>query len=131
MPNAFDARELMAAARAVREHSYSPYSAFAVGAALLCEDGSVFAGCNVENAAYPLTICAEKAALGAAVSQGKRRFSAIAIAGPSDTATPPCGGCRQMLAEFAPALPVLYSNGEDSYETTSLEKLLPAQFELP
>jgi len=131
MPSTFDERELMAAARAAREHSYSPYSAFAVGAALLCEDGTIVTGCNVENAAYPLTICAEEAAVGCAVSQGKRRFSAIAIAGPGESPTPPCGGCRQILAEFAPALTVLYSNGAETYATTSLETLLPAQFELP
>jgi cytidine deaminase len=131
MPNTFDERSLMDAARGAREHSYSPYSAFAVGAALLCEDGSIVLGCNVENASYPLTICAEEAAVGCAVSQGKRRFTAIAVAGPGNTATPPCGGCRQILAEFAPSLPVLYSTGEDTFETTSLETLLPAQFELP
>jgi cytidine deaminase len=131
MPSPFDERELMEAARAAREHSYSPYSAFAVGAALLCEDGTVVTGCNVENASYPLTICAEKAALGSAVSQGKRRFTALAVAGPGETATPPCGACRQLMAEFAPALTVLYSNGPESHVTTSLETLLPAQFELP
>jgi cytidine deaminase len=131
MPNAFDADALMAAARAAREHSYSPYSAFAVGAALLCEDGTVVTGCNVENASYPLTICAEEAAVASAVSQGKRRFAAIAIAGPPEGSTPPCGGCRQIMAEFAPSLTVLYSSGEGSHETASLETLLPAQFELP
>ena len=131
MPNEFDEAKLMAAARAAREHSYSPYSAFAVGAALLCEDGVVVTGCNVENAAYPLTICAEEAAVATAVAQGRRRYSAIAIAGPANASAPPCGGCRQILAEFAPSLTVLYSSGEETHEKASLEVLLPAQFELP
>jgi cytidine deaminase len=131
MPNTFDEGALMAAARAAREHSYSPYSAFAVGAALLCEDGSIVTSCNVENASYRLTNCAEAVAVASAVSQGKRRFSAIAIAGPPESVTPPCGACRQVLAEFAPSLTVLYSNGKESHATVSLETLLPAQFELP
>ena len=100
-------------------------------AALLCEDGVIVTGCNVENAAYPLTICAEEAAVATAVAQGRRRYSAIAIAGPANASAPPCGGCRQILAEFAPSLTVLYSSGEETHETASLETLLPAQFELP
>jgi cytidine deaminase len=130
MPNEFNEAELMVAARAAREHAYAPYSAFAVGAALLCEDGSVVAGCNVENASYGLTMCAERAAVAAAVAQGKRRFIAIAVAGPIEGATPPCGGCRQVLSEFAPALRVLYSQGE-THVNVGIEELLPAAFELP
>ena len=130
MPNEFNEQDLMAAARAVREHAYAPYSAFAVGAALLCEDGAVVVGCNVENASYGMTICAERAAVAAAVAQGKRRFIAIAVAGSAEGATPPCGGCRQVLSEFAPALRVLYSSGE-TFANVSIEELLPAAFELP
>jgi cytidine deaminase len=129
MPKEYDEQQLIEAARAVREHSYSPYSAFAVGAALLCEDGTIVTGCNVENASYGLTICAEQAAVAAAVAQGHRHFVAIAVVGPPQV-VPPCGACRQVLAEFAPALPILYGAG-DKRETTSLAELLPVQFELP
>ncbi len=122
--------ELIAAARAVREHAYAPYSAFAVGAALLCDDGSIVAACNVENASYGLSLCAERAAVAAAVAAGKRRFAALAVAGPPEGTSAPCGGCRQFLAEFAPALRIVYARGED-IETTTLSELLPAAFELP
>jgi cytidine deaminase len=122
--------ELLAAARAAREHAYAPYSAVAVGAALLCEDGTLVTACNVENASYGLSICAERAAVAAAVAAGKRRFVALAIAGPDHGATPPCGACRQFLYEFAPNVRVLYSDG-DGYEVTALDELLPAAFELP
>ena len=131
MPSPFDEVALMNAARAAREHSYSPYSAFAVGAALLCEDGTVVTGCNVENASFGLTICAEQNAVAAAVAGGHRRFLALAVAGPPESTTPPCGACRQVLAEFAPALTILYGRGETEHDSTSLGELLPAQFELP
>jgi cytidine deaminase len=130
MPNAFNEDELMAAARAAREHAYAPYSAFSVGAALLCEDGTVVVGCNVENASYGLTICAEQAAVAAAIARGQRRFVAIAVAGPAEGATPPCGACRQVLSEFAPGMSVLYSSGE-THASVPIEELLPAAFELP
>jgi cytidine deaminase len=130
MPTTFNEDELMAAARAVREHAYAPYSAFSVGAALLCEDGTIVGGCNVENASYGLTMCAERAAVAAAVAQGKRRFIAIAVVGSAEGATPPCGGCRQVLSEFAPGMRVLYSNGE-THTSVAIEELLPAAFELP
>jgi len=122
--------ELIAAAHVAREHAYAPYSAFPIGAALLCEDGSVVTACNVENASYGLSICAERAALFAAVAAGKRRFGAIAVAGAHEGPTPPCGACRQVLAEFAPSLRVLYTRGA-GFETSTLDELLPAAFELP
>jgi cytidine deaminase len=122
--------ELLAAARAVREHAYAPYSAFAVGAALLCEDGSVVTGCNVENASYGLSQCAERVAVANAVVAGKRRFSVLAVVGPPEGVTAPCGACRQVLAEFAPALRVLYGSGA-GVESTTLAALLPLAFELP
>jgi cytidine deaminase len=92
--------ELLAAARKVRARSYSPYSGFAVGAALESDDGSVFAGTNVENASYPATICAERSALAAAIAGGHRRFRAVAVVGPEGVPISPCGACRQALAEF-------------------------------
>lgn len=99
---------LVAAARAAAVHSYSPYSHYAVGAALLAEDGRVFGGCNVENASYGLTNCAERTALFKAVSEGARRFRALAIVGGTAKAPAlPCGACRQALAEFCPpSMPV-------------------------
>lgn len=98
-----DNERLFAAARAAAEASYSPYSKFRVGAALLCADGTVFTGTNVENRSFGLTICAERSALLAAVSAGKRAFGAIAIATPdADYPVSPCGACRQVLSEFLP-----------------------------
>ena len=99
---------LVAAARAAAAHSYSPYSHYAVGAALLAADGAVFSGCNVENASYGLTNCAERTALFKAVSEGRREFAALAIVGGTARSPAlPCGACRQALAEFcAPSMPV-------------------------
>lgn len=127
----FDQNALFQAACAARTHAYAPYSGFRVGAALLCEDGRIFTGCNVENAAYPLCTCAERTALCAAVSQGARRFLAIAIAGGTDEdctqPCAPCGGCRQNLAEFCGAdFSVLLSDG-----IHPLGELLPGVFRLP
>jgi cytidine deaminase len=122
--------ELMAAAHAAREHAYAPYSAFPVGAALLCEDGTVVTACNVENASYGLSICAERSAIFSAIAAGKRRFLILAVAADHAGATTPCGACRQVLAEFAPAARILYSRGS-GFEESALGELLPAAFELP
>jgi cytidine deaminase len=120
---------LIAAAHAARERAYAPYSGFTVGAALLCEDGTVVTGCNVENASYGVTMCAERGAVSAAIASGRRRYLALAVAGPDQAVTPPCGACRQVLAEFNPALRILYSSGE-RVEIATLETLLPARFAL-
>jgi cytidine deaminase len=120
---------LVAAARAARAHAYAPFSDFAVGAALRCGDGTVVTGCNVENASYGLSICAERSAVFAAIAGGRRNFSAIAIAGPDDAVTPPCGACRQVLAQFEPALRVLYT-ARAGVSVTTLDALLPERFEL-
>ena len=97
-------RELIRAAREAAEKSYSPYSDFKVGAALKCADGSIYCGTNVENRSYGLTICAERSAIFAAISAGKRRFDSIAIYSPnSEHPLPPCGACRQVLSEFSGA----------------------------
>ncbi len=119
--------ELLAAAKAIRTNAYAPYSNFAVGAALRAEDGSIITGCNVENASYGLGICAERNALTTAVAQGKRVFVGIAIAGPEGIATAPCGACRQFIAEFDPAMPVVFTGPGEPIQTT-MAHLLPESF---
>lgn len=121
-------RELVERALEMRRFSYAPYSHFRVGAALECEDGSVYTGCNVENAAYGSSLCAERTALVKAVSEGRRRFVRLAVAGDSADYCWPCGACRQMLREFGTDLEVLAANREGAYVTISLEELLPHSF---
>ena len=113
----------------MHEFSYVPYSKFPVGAALLCADGTVFTGCNVENAAFGSTICAERTALLKAISEGHRDdWTAIAIAGRGEDYCWPCGACRQMLYEFAPELRVLAARGDGDFQTVPLSRLLPHGF---
>jgi cytidine deaminase len=119
--------ELIAQARAVARHAHSPYSGVRVGAALLGVDGRVFVGCNVENASYGLTICAERAAICAAVAAGARRVTAVAVATELDEPARPCGACRQVLAEFGPAMVVVLA-GRDVVRTTTLAQLFPEPF---
>lgn len=122
-------RELVERAFAMHEFSYVPYSHFPVGAALLCADGTVFTGCNVENAAYGSTICAERTALLKAISEGHREdWQTIAIAGQGEDYCWPCGSCRQMLYEFAPNLRVLAARGDGQFQCVSLRELLPHGF---
>ena len=124
---------LWQAALAVRKNAYAPYSGFSVGAALLSDDGRIFVGCNVENAAYSPTLCAERVALGAAVAAGARSFVAIAVVGGRGeelAATPPCGVCRQSLSEFTDgSMTVLFREGNALTECT-LAELLPHGFTL-
>ena len=112
----------------VRRHAYAPYSRFAVGAAVLAGDGVIYAGVNVENASYGLTTCAERAAAFAAVAAGQTRFTALAIA--SGGGEPPCGACRQVLAEFCNDLPIVLVDSErpGQWKETSLGQLLPDRF---
>jgi len=124
--------QLVSEARRVRALSYSPYSKFAVGAALRATDGNVHVGCNVENASFGLTICAERSALVAAVSLGARRFDAIAIAAPGEEPLAwPCGACRQVLSEFGLDLKVYIVGEGESVLQSSLRDLLPYHFEFP
>ena len=122
-------QELVQRALEMRKFSYAPYSHFAVGAALLCEDGTVFTGCNVENAAYGSTLCAERTALVKAVSEGRTTgWTALAIAGSGEDFCWPCGACRQMLYDFAPTLRVLAVNQHGQYQQAGLWELLPMGF---
>ncbi|MGA0919748.1 MAG: cytidine deaminase [Gemmatimonadaceae bacterium] len=119
---------LHAAALGAMRHAYAPYSKFHVGAALLTEDGQVIAGCNVENASYPAGTCAERAAIGAAVAAGHRRFRAVLISTEADTPTPPCGVCRQVLAEFGTDLAVIARTTTGAEARWVLADLLPDPF---
>ena len=125
---------LLAAARAARRNAFAPYSHFTVGAAVLDERGRIHAGCNVENASYGLTTCAERNAVAAAVAAGARKVRAVAIAGPPGQrpAVRPCGACRQVLAEFAqPDTPVLLAPARGNRATVrQLGALLPESFRL-
>ena len=119
--------DLKRAAMVARTHAYAPYSGFTVGAAVQTKSGAVFAGCNVENASYGATICAERAALAAAVAAGERELVALVIASGARRPTPPCGICRQCLAELAPTLPIRSYTG-DARTEYDLTSLLPNAF---
>ena len=121
--------ELISTAIAMRRRSYCPYSRFAVGAALECADGSVYTGCNIENAAYSPTLCAERVAVGKAVSEGHTDFVRIAVAGGDEAPCVPCGVCRQVLQEFAPELEVICVNDKGAERTLTLRELLPHSFD--
>ncbi len=120
--------ELTALARAALARAYAPYSRFRVGAVLLTDDGATVSGCNVENASYPAGTCAERVALGAAVVAGHRRFSAVVIASDAPTPTPPCGLCRQALAEFGLDLVVVSATAAGATARWTLAELLPHPF---
>lgn len=122
-----DAKELMKMAIEVRQNAYAPYSHFAVGAALLAESGKVYTGCNIENASYGLTCCAERNAIFAAVGAGERRFKMLAVAADSPEPVAPCGACRQVIAEFGIPL-VVMGNLKEATKTMTAEELLPYGF---
>ena len=123
-------RQLINLAVQASRNAYVPYSHFAVGAALECRDGTVFTGCNVENAALGSTICAERTACCKAVSEGHRRFTRIAIYGEGENYCMPCGACRQFLTEFFPEMEVLCAKVGDRYVSYKLSQLLPHTFVL-
>lgn len=122
--------KLIEAALSARGRSYSPYSRFRVGAALLTEEGNIFTGCNIENSSYGLTCCAERVALYKAVSEGEKSFSAIAVASDSEDYCTPCGICRQALAEFGSQVKVYMCNRNGKYKILTVEQLLPESFSL-
>ena len=122
-------QELCKKAVDMLDMAYVPYSHFPVGAALECSDGTVYTGCNVENAAYGSTICAERTAIVKAVSEGHREFIRIAIAGKSKDFCVPCGSCRQVMMEFSPEMEVICLNGAGESKTFALRELLPYGFD--
>ena len=127
VPDAAALESLVEAAAAIRPHAYAPYSGFAVGAAVLA-DGMVFTGVNVENASFPIGVCAERNAVAGMVGAGRRRVDAIAVVTDADTPTPPCGGCRQSLWEFGADAVVVACTLRGARGQWSLAELLPTAF---
>ncbi|SRR5260221_11776039 len=119
---------LIKKAQAAKKHSHSPYSKFRVGAALLTDSGKVFTGCNIENSSFSLTICAERTAIFKAISEGSRKFNALAIVSDSDDFIPPCGACRQVILDFAPAIDVILTNAKGKMLVLKAGALLPHPF---
>src|SRR5437870_5110928 len=122
--------ELLEAALRVRENAHAPFSKFKVGAAIEDESGRIFTGCNVENATYGLTVCAERVAVFKGISEGARRFKRIAVAADTERLTPPCGACRQILWEFCGDVEVVLINLRGKSETHRLKDLFPRPFDV-
>ena len=125
-----DRKKLVEAANEAKKYSYAPYSNFHVGAALYCKDGSIYTGCNIENAAFTPTNCAERTAVFKAVSEGKKEFLAIAVVGDKEEPLTPCGVCRQVLTEFVDGstFEVIMEDGAGGIKVMKLEELFPASF---
>jgi cytidine deaminase len=120
---------LIEAAKQARENAHAPYSNFRVGAALRSTSGRIFGGCNVENATYGLTMCAERVAIFKGVSEGERGFSAIAVVTDTEVLTPPCGACRQLIWEFCGDIPVSMANLKGKMEVIQMRDLFPRPFD--
>ena len=120
---------LIAAALAVRENAFAPFSKFKVGAAVEDADGEIHTGCNVENATYGLTLCAERVAVFKAISEGARQFRRIAVAADTEVLTPPCGACRQILWEFCGDIEIVLVNPRGKIETCRLKEIFPRPFD--
>ena len=121
---------LLAAALAARENAFAPFSKFKVGAAVEDESGHIHTGCNVENATYGLTVCAERVAVFKAISEGARQFRRVAVAADTDALTPPCGACRQILWEFCGDVEIVLVNLRGKIETYRLKELFPKPFDV-
>ncbi|TLX98773.1 MAG: cytidine deaminase [Thaumarchaeota archaeon] len=122
-------KELIRRAREARSNAYSPYSGVKIGAAVLARDGSLYAGCNIENSSYGLSNCAERTAIFKAISEGRRELVSISIVGDSEEFTRPCGACRQVMVQFNPRLRIIRVGLVDGYRSeTTAEKLLPEAF---
>ena len=122
-------KALIAAAFAAAEQAYAPYSDYPVGAALLFADGAVITGCNIENASYGLTLCAERVAIFKAVSEGERRFRRLAVVADTRRLTPPCGACRQIIWEFCGDIEVILANPKGKTTVRRMRRLLPQPFD--
>ena len=120
---------LITAARSARENAHAAYSNFRVGAGLRATSGRIFGGCNVENATYGLTVCAERVAIFKAISEGERGFDAIAVVTDTDALTPPCGACRQLIWEFCGDVPVILANLKGKVEIVAMKDLFPKPFD--
>lgn len=122
--------ELIEEARKIREHAHVPYSKFKVGAALRTTSGKIYTGCNIENAAYPVTCCAERVAIFSAISAGERAFSDMAVIADTERPVPPCGSCRQVMSEFFDkSMEIHLSNLEQDIKTVKMKELLPFSFD--
>ena len=124
-----DFDHLIVIAKQTRENAHAPYSNFRVGAALRATSGRIFGGCNVENATYGLTICAERTAIFKAISEGERGFDAISVVTDTDTLTPPCGACRQLIWEFCGDIPVILATLKGRTEVLQMRDLFPKPFD--
>jgi cytidine deaminase len=122
-------RSLVEDAQRARMQSVAPFSGFLVGAALRTEAGKVYTGCNVESASYGLTVCAERVAIWKALSEGERQFTELAVVADTETLTPPCGTCRQIIWEFCKGATIVLANLEGQTETVSIRELLPRAFD--
>jgi cytidine deaminase len=121
--------DLIAAARAARENAHAPYSKFRVGAAVRGVSGRIYTGCNVENATYGLTLCAERVAIFKAISEGERKFDSVAVVADTDRLTPPCGACRQILWEFCGDAEIVLANLKGKVEIRRMKQLFPEPFD--
>ncbi len=119
---------LVRKAQLAKKFSYSPYSKFRVGAALLTASGKIFTGCNIENSSFSLTVCAERTALFKAISEGQKKFTAIAIVSDAENYIPPCGACRQVMLELAPSMDVILTNSTGKIIVTKVKELIPYPF---
>ena len=121
--------ELITAAREIRDNAHAPFSEFKVGAAIETDDGEIVTGCNIESASFGLTVCAERVAVWKAVSEGKRKITAVAVVADTENLTPPCGVCRQIIWEFGGDIPVTLANLHGDVETIQMKDLLPRAFD--
>ena len=121
-------KKLIKEAEKARNRAYTPYSKFKVGAAVLCDDGKIFTGCNIENASFGMSICAERVAIFKAVSEGSTKFEAIAVIGDTDKPCSPCGACRQVISEFDENIPLIMANLKGDVKIKKIGDLLPEAF---
>lgn len=121
-------KKLINEAEKARKRAYTPYSKFKVGAAVLSVDGKIFTGCNIENASFGLTLCAERVAIFKAISEGSTKFEAIAVVGDTDKPCSPCGACRQVISEFGEDIPLIMANLKGDIKIKKIKELLPEAF---